>query len=159
MVSIQVIGSSSKGNCYLLNDGSSRLMLECGLPWRKIKEAIKFDLANIFSVLVTHEHGDHAKAVKDAAKAASYLEMRDGNSKAAVELYRLEKRLRSKSGVKVTKISSDGKRERKVTLRISELYGVNHFHMEGKKNNPRLGLKHIATVSIFEFCREWQLTA
>jgi phosphoribosyl 1,2-cyclic phosphodiesterase len=44
-------------------------MLECGLPWKQIQKALKFKTSDICGVLVSHEHGDHSKGLKDAAKA------------------------------------------------------------------------------------------
>lgn len=69
MLKITALASSSAGNCYIIDNGHSRLLIECGIPWRQIKEKLNFDLSGISGVLVTHEHQDHAKAVKDAAKA------------------------------------------------------------------------------------------
>lgn len=56
------IASSSKGNCYLVGDGETAILLECGLPFRRIKQALGFDLSGIRACLVSHEHKDHAKS-------------------------------------------------------------------------------------------------
>lgn len=53
----------------MLDDGEFPLMLECGLSWKKIREALNFQTSRIAGVLVTHEHKDHSAGVKDAAKA------------------------------------------------------------------------------------------
>lgn len=58
------LGSSSHGNSYILNDGQSRLMLECGLTWKKLQQRLHesgYGLADLDAVLITHEHQDHAK--------------------------------------------------------------------------------------------------
>lgn len=68
-MNIKVIGSGSSGNCYRIDDGTTSLLLEAGLPIKKIKEGCDFDLAGISGCLVTHEHGDHAKAVKDVMQS------------------------------------------------------------------------------------------
>lgn len=65
----RVLGSSSKGNCYLLESGAETLILEAGIRWKEIQKGLGFDLAPVVGCLVTHEHGDHAKAVADAVKA------------------------------------------------------------------------------------------
>ena len=39
------IASSSKGNCYLVGDGETAILRECGLPFRRIKQALGFDLS------------------------------------------------------------------------------------------------------------------
>ena len=70
-IEIRVIASGSKGNCYIVSDGESNLMLDCGIPYADIQEACGFDLVDgINGVLVTHEHGDHIKAAKHLIKSA-----------------------------------------------------------------------------------------
>jgi phosphoribosyl 1,2-cyclic phosphodiesterase len=64
------IASSSKGNCYILESpGVPSLLIEAGIPVRRIREALGFNLSSIAGALITHEHGDHAKSVKDLLKA------------------------------------------------------------------------------------------
>ena len=65
---IKVIASGSKGNCYYLNDGSTALLLECGIKFKDIQKALNFNLSEIQGVLLSHEHGDHSKAFKDVLK-------------------------------------------------------------------------------------------
>lgn len=66
---IKVIASGSRGNCYNCEyesgTGVRRLLLDAGLRYSEILEAINFDIASIDGVLVSHEHADHAKAVPD----------------------------------------------------------------------------------------------
>lgn len=59
------LGSSSNGNAYKVSDGSSTLLLDAGLPVGRLKEKFRFRLSQVDAVLVTHEHKDHAEAVKD----------------------------------------------------------------------------------------------
>lgn len=63
------IASSSKGNCYLAGDGETAILLECGLPFRRIKQALGFDLSGVGACLVSHEHKDHARSVMELLKA------------------------------------------------------------------------------------------
>ena len=62
----QSLASSSSGNCYLINDGSSQLLVECGITMQRIMSVV--DLSKIDGCLLTHEHGDHSKSVKDILK-------------------------------------------------------------------------------------------
>ena len=39
---IRVLGSSSKGNCYIVSDGTTKLLLDCGVPIRRILTGIDF---------------------------------------------------------------------------------------------------------------------
>lgn len=64
-----VIGSSSKGNCYLLKGKTETLILEAGVKFSEVKKALDFDLSRIVGCLITHEHGDHAKYVKEVLQA------------------------------------------------------------------------------------------
>lgn len=62
---LRVLGSSSKGNCYLLQNSTDTLILEAGVSVHEIKRGLSFKLSNVAGCLVTHEHGDHSKAVFD----------------------------------------------------------------------------------------------
>ncbi len=66
---IRVFGSGSSGNCYWVSDGVAPLLIECGLPIREIRRAVDFGLSDLAGCLISHEHGDHSKAVKDLLKA------------------------------------------------------------------------------------------
>lgn len=66
-MNFKTIASGSSGNCYLLETKKGSLLLEAGIPINQIKKALGFDFSNIAGCLITHEHGDHAKAIKDVA--------------------------------------------------------------------------------------------
>lgn len=62
--------SSSKGNLYEVTaENGARLLIEAGVPWQKLQEALKYDLKGIEGCLVSHCHADHCKAVKDIQHA------------------------------------------------------------------------------------------
>ena len=65
---LKTIASGSSGNCYLLETEKGSLLIEAGIPIKKIKQALGFDFSNIQGCLITHEHMDHAKAINDIAK-------------------------------------------------------------------------------------------
>lgn len=79
---IEVLASSSKGNCYKINTGNSTILLECGLPIKLIQKKLNYKLSNVAACLITHEHMDHAKAVKDMLKAGIDCYMTKGTAKA-----------------------------------------------------------------------------
>lgn len=62
---LKVIGSSSAGNCYLLQGRDETLILECGMGIRYIKRALGFNFTNVVGCVVTHRHLDHCVAMKD----------------------------------------------------------------------------------------------
>lgn len=64
-----MIGSGSSGNCYRVSIGEDALLLEAGLPFRLIREALRFRLNTVQGVLISHSHGDHSKSAKDMVKA------------------------------------------------------------------------------------------
>lgn len=65
---LKVIGTGSAGNCYILENTEEALIIELGLNFKKIKEALDFNLAKVVGAIATHEHGDHSKGIKDALK-------------------------------------------------------------------------------------------
>ena len=64
---IQSLASSSKGNCYLISDGSSHLLVECGILLKEIRQK-GVDLTALAGCLISHEHKDHSKAAKSIIK-------------------------------------------------------------------------------------------
>ena len=65
---LRVLGSSSKGNCYILQNENETLIIEAGISFKDIKIGLDFNLRNVVGCLVTHQHGDHSKAIKDLSK-------------------------------------------------------------------------------------------
>ena len=79
---IEVIASGSSGNCYKISNEDTTLLIECGIPYKKIQEALNFKTTDIDGVLVSHEHGDHSKSCKDLIKAGVDLYMTKGTKEA-----------------------------------------------------------------------------
>lgn len=63
---LKIINSGSVGNCYLLIGTNTTLIIEAGVNFQLIKQALNFDLTRVAGIILTHEHGDHSKGVKDA---------------------------------------------------------------------------------------------
>lgn len=66
---LKVLGSSSHGNCYILESANEALILECGVRFEEVKKALDFNLNKVVGCLITHEHKDHCKAVQNFLKA------------------------------------------------------------------------------------------
>lgn len=59
---LKVLGSSSKGNCYLLiAESGQTLAVEAGVRFTEVQKATGFNVSDIVGCIVTHEHGDHAQ--------------------------------------------------------------------------------------------------
>lgn len=64
------LGSSSAGNCYILRSSAGEtLILECGVPFRKIKEGLEWNMLGVEACLISHRHRDHCKSFSDMEKA------------------------------------------------------------------------------------------
>lgn len=82
---VRILASSSSGNCYRVSDGNTALLLECGIPIKEIREGLEFRLSEVDGCLISHEHKDHCKAVKDVIRAGIDVYMSAG-TKAALGL-------------------------------------------------------------------------
>lgn len=58
------LASSSHGNCYIVSDGETSVLLECGIPLKSKKKRPVVDLSRIQACLVSHEHKDHSSSVR-----------------------------------------------------------------------------------------------
>lgn len=65
---IEILGSGSDGNCYIINDGETNLMIDCGIPMQEIKVKTNFFETPIDGCLITHSHGDHILSASDLMK-------------------------------------------------------------------------------------------
>jgi phosphoribosyl 1,2-cyclic phosphodiesterase len=64
MLRFRVLGSGSDGNATLVEGGGARVLLDAGLGPRQLAERLAsagVDPASLDAVLVSHEHGDHAR--------------------------------------------------------------------------------------------------
>ena len=61
---LQVIASSSKANCYALHAEGEILLLDAGVPIKRLLKEVK-DFRGIVGCVLSHEHMDHARCVKD----------------------------------------------------------------------------------------------
>jgi len=60
---LTVVGTGSKGNCYLLTASNGEtLIIEAGVHVKEIKEAMGFSFNSVVGCIITHEHNDHAVA-------------------------------------------------------------------------------------------------
>ena len=69
MAELKIISSGSKGNGYIIETKSEKLLLELGVSWNKILGCLDYDISNVVGALVSHRHSDHAISLN---KAISY---------------------------------------------------------------------------------------
>lgn len=81
------MASGSTGNAYRISDGSTFLLLDAGIPIKRLRIGCDFRLGELSGCLVTHYHGDHSLAVKDLLKASVPIWMPKGE----IEALKLEK--------------------------------------------------------------------
>ena len=66
---LKVLGSESKGNCYLLTNKDETLVIEAGVSFKEVKIALNHSINNIVGLIYTHVHNDHYKYVNEYVKA------------------------------------------------------------------------------------------
>ncbi|MDO5547221.1 MAG: MBL fold metallo-hydrolase [Eubacteriales bacterium] len=76
------LASSSKGNAYLVSDGDSSILMECGLTHKELRKRAPVPLSSLAAVFVTHEHGDHAKCAGQLIRAGLPVYMSEGTARA-----------------------------------------------------------------------------
>ena len=65
------LGSGSKGNALVVEAGSTRVLLDCGLPLVEVDARLArlgLTASELTAIVVTHEHGDHIGGVAKLAR-------------------------------------------------------------------------------------------
>lgn len=68
MLEINTYYSGSTGNLYMIDNGEHRLLIEAGVPIKKIQQSLNYQLNKLSGALISHSHLDHCKAVPDLIK-------------------------------------------------------------------------------------------
>ena len=66
---LKVIGSSSAGNGYILENDREALLIEAGCRLAEVKEALGYNIRKVAGCVVSHGHKDHARYVKEVKAA------------------------------------------------------------------------------------------
>lgn len=61
---VKTTATGSKGNNYALVSWGEILLLECGVPAKEMLKTIDYQTSKVVGCLLSHEHGDHAKYIK-----------------------------------------------------------------------------------------------
>ena len=57
------LASGSRGNCTIVTDSVTSIMIDAGIGYRTIKSRMPVGIAGIRALLITHEHTDHVRSV------------------------------------------------------------------------------------------------
>ena len=64
---IRVFASGSGGNCLLVSDRDTHILIDAGISARRLRQSLRaagLDIQEIGGVLITHEHSDHVSGLK-----------------------------------------------------------------------------------------------
>jgi len=78
----QSLASSSSGNAYLVSDGQTNILIECGLSHKKLQQACGFKLTSLDAVLISHEHKDHSQCVEKILSSGIPVYLSQGTARA-----------------------------------------------------------------------------
>ncbi len=96
-----ILGSGSKGNATLVQQGNTRVLVDCGFSAVEVERRllrVGCDPADIDALLLTHEHGDHLRgACAFAARHGSRLFLTHGTARSCGDV----------SGLPVAYIAAD----------------------------------------------------
>ena len=69
-----ILGSSSKGNCYVLQNDSEAIIIEAGVKLSEVKKALGWNTAKVKVCIISHRHNDHAGHAAEYEKAGIPLQ-------------------------------------------------------------------------------------
>ena len=67
MMEYAMIASGSKGNCFVMRDGTTSLMIDCGTTKKYLMasfDRLGFSRDEIDALLITHDHSDHVSQIR-----------------------------------------------------------------------------------------------
>ena len=67
MLCLTILGSGSSGNCAVVSDGETTLLIDAGLSARQIVARLEqagLSLDAVDGILLSHEHGDHTRGME-----------------------------------------------------------------------------------------------
>ena len=79
---IKTLASGSNANCTFITDGITPLLLDAGLPVKRLRKDLDFGLSTVAGVLVTHSHNDHSRGVEGLLGAGIDCHMRSETAEA-----------------------------------------------------------------------------
>ena len=84
---LRILGSSSSGNCYLLENETECLMIECGIPIKEVKKAMNFNMRKIVGCIASHRHNDHIRHLKEVLECGIPIYTNDETAESVEVIY------------------------------------------------------------------------
>lgn len=66
---LTILGSSSSGNSYVIQNATEALVLEAGIDFQEVQRALDWNVSKVAACLITHEHMDHAARTHEFLQA------------------------------------------------------------------------------------------
>lgn len=82
MLEIKIIASGSSGNGYLIKNGSSKILIDPGINFKKLQKALDFNVTGLDFCLISHEHQDHCLSAVNISKLGVPVFMSRGTADA-----------------------------------------------------------------------------
>lgn len=98
------LASSSSGNCYILDNGIDKLLLEGGIPFKQLVGKLNehhLKLTDFKGCIISHSHNDHSVAVPEISRFMTIYA-----SKETLEAKNVNKNYKILKPATVTKIAS-----------------------------------------------------
>lgn len=94
---VRIIGSGSSGNVLYVESGDTRVLIDVGLSARETTRRLTdagIDPASIDGIIVTHEHGDHARGVSVFSRSYDVPVYLTEGTREACQFGRFESKMR-----------------------------------------------------------------
>lgn len=89
----QSLASSSEGNAYIVSDGATKILIECGASYKKLQILLDHTLTSVNAVLISHEHNDHCYCVDKILKLGIPVYLTQGTARSLMEREKLTEEL------------------------------------------------------------------
>lgn len=53
---LTIVGTGSKGNCYILSNEKESLVIEVGVSYKKILRGLNYNVKDVVGVVISHSH-------------------------------------------------------------------------------------------------------
>ena len=67
---------------YIISDGQTRILIECGVTYKKLQQLCNFKTSGFDGCIISHEHKDHSQAVKQLIQSGMDVYMSYGTAEA-----------------------------------------------------------------------------